>query len=133
MSHPPIIPIKSHRIVSKGSMETVATIRGVTNFLVGSVPKARMALICSVTTIEPSSEAIPDPIRPATMSADNTGPSSLIKLKDTSWPVSDTAPYRRKEVSDWMAKTAPVKNPVKTMMKAELTPIRSICRTISLA
>ena len=48
-------------------MKTVDTMRGVTSFFTGSVPKARMASICSVTTMEPSSLAIPDAFRPATI------------------------------------------------------------------
>ena len=42
----------------------------------GSEPSTRRASICWVTTIEPSSAAIPDPTRPVTISAVSTGPSS---------------------------------------------------------
>ena len=52
----------------KNNMNTVDTTRGVTNFLDGSVPSARMASICSVTFMEPSSLAIPEALRPATIS-----------------------------------------------------------------
>ncbi len=50
-------------------MRAVAIMRGVTSFCIGSVPSARMASICSVTFIEPSSLAMPDELRPATMTA----------------------------------------------------------------
>ena len=52
-------------MVRKKSITTVETNRGVTSFLRGSVPRARMASICSVTTMEPSSLAIPEAFRPA--------------------------------------------------------------------
>ena len=58
----------------------------------GSVPRARIALICSVTSIEPSSDAMPDPTRPATISDASTGPSSRTRDTETSPPVNPTAP-----------------------------------------
>ncbi len=70
------MPTKSAMIVSSGSITPVAINRGVTSFCTGSVPNARMASICSVTFIEPNSLAIPEALRPATISAVNTGPSS---------------------------------------------------------
>ena len=59
-------------------MMNPASTRGTTSLRIGSVPRARSALICSVTTIEPSSAAMPDPTRPASINAVSTGPSSLI-------------------------------------------------------
>ncbi len=47
-----------------------------TSFWMGSVPSARMASICSLTFMEPSSLAMPEALRPATSSAVSTGPSS---------------------------------------------------------
>ena len=61
--------------------------RGVTSFWIGSVPRARMASICSVTFMEPSSLAMPEALRPATMSAVSTGPSSRTSVMETSVPV----------------------------------------------
>ena len=118
-------------MVSSGSMVTDAIMRGVTSLRVGSVPKARMALICSETTMEPSSEAMPEPMRPATIRAARTGPNSRIRVSETSCPVMLTAPYLRRALSDWIPNTAPVKNPVSTIMVSEPTPIRSIWRTMS--
>ena len=63
-------------MVRKNSMKAVAPTRGVTSFLVGSVPRARMASICSVTIMEPSSLAMPEALRPATISPVISGPSS---------------------------------------------------------
>ena len=40
------------------------TTRGVTSLRTGSVPSARMASICSVTFMEPSSLAMPEALRP---------------------------------------------------------------------
>ena len=68
MTNPPIKPTKSAMMVSSGKTTAVAIRRGVTNFWIGSVPRARIASICSVTFIEPSSLAIPDAFRPATSS-----------------------------------------------------------------
>ena len=53
-------------MVRTGTIVIDASTRGVTSFLLGSVPNARIALICSLTSIEPSSDAMPDPTRPAT-------------------------------------------------------------------
>ena len=43
----------------------------------GFVPSADKASICSVTRIVPSSAAIDEPTRPASMVAASTGPSSF--------------------------------------------------------
>ena len=92
MMKPPNIPTKSAIAVISGSMNAVAIRRGVTSFCTGSVPSARMASICSVTFIEPSSLAIPDALRPATIKAVSTGPSSRTSVSDTSVPVFPTCP-----------------------------------------
>ena len=70
-------------IIRKKSIKTVATTRGVTSFFIGSVPSARMASICSVTTIEPSSLAMPEEFRPATISPVSTGPNSRTMPTET--------------------------------------------------
>ena len=44
-------------------MKNPASTRGTTSLRMGSVPSARRALIWSVTTIDPSSAAIPEPTR----------------------------------------------------------------------
>ena len=64
-------------------MTVVATTRGTTSFLIGSVPSARIALTCSVTSIDPSSDAMPEPARPATISDPITGPSSRTRETPT--------------------------------------------------
>ena len=53
------MPMQSAMIVSSGSIVADAMRRGVTSFCEGSVPSARMASICSVTFMEPSSLAMP--------------------------------------------------------------------------
>ena len=56
-----------------------------------------MASICSVTFMEPSSLAMPEELRPATISAVSTGPSSRTRVIDTSVPVlSDLAVLRQR-------------------------------------
>ena len=79
-------------IVSTGAMNSPASIRGTTSFRMGSVPSARSALIWSVTTIEPSSAAMPEPMRPVSMSAVSTGPSSITIDALTRRPTSGRAP-----------------------------------------
>ena len=49
-------------MVRKNSMAMVAKMRGVTSLRIGSTPRARMASICSVTTMEPSSLAIEEAV-----------------------------------------------------------------------
>ena len=53
----------------------------------GSVPSARMASICSVTFMEPISEAMPAALRPETIRPVSTGPSSLTMESATRVPV----------------------------------------------
>ena len=89
---PPTVPTVSEMIVRKNNMNTVAKSRGVTSFLSGSVPSARMASICSVTIMEPSSLAIPDALRPETIRLVRTGPNSLIMERLTNSPVIAVAP-----------------------------------------
>ena len=54
----------------------MASTRGMTRRLIGSVPSARIASICWVTFIEPTSAAMPEPTRPASIKQVSTGPSS---------------------------------------------------------
>ena len=58
-------------------MTVPATMRGTTSLRMGSVPSARSAAIWSVTIIDPSSAAMPEPTRPVTISAVSTGPEFL--------------------------------------------------------
>ena len=73
-------------------MKRPASTRGTTSLRIGSVPSARSALIWSVTTIEPSSAAMPDPMRPVSISAVSTGPSSLTIDALTRRPTTGRAP-----------------------------------------
>ena len=73
-------------------MITVATMRGKTSLRNGSTPRARMASICSETTIEPSSLAIEEAFLPATMIPVSTGPSSRTMVRLTKRPVMLVAP-----------------------------------------
>ena len=83
-SAPPAMPTVSAMMVRKKSMKTVAIRRGATSLRMGSVPSARMASICSVTFIEPISEAMPAALRPETISPVSTGPSSFTMESETS-------------------------------------------------
>ncbi len=126
MMKPPTIPTKSAMIVNSGSITQVAITRGVTSFCIGSVPSARMASICSVTFIDPNSLAIPVELRPATMIAVSTGPSSRTSVSDTSVPVFPTWPYCDRARDICSAITAPLKEPIMTTTGSEPTPIASI-------
>ena len=64
-------------------MAMLAKMRGVTSLRIGSTPRARMASICSVTTMEPSSLAMEDALRPETMIPVSTAPSSRIMVRLT--------------------------------------------------
>ena len=112
-------------------MIMVETTRGVTSFLVGSVPRARMASICSVTCMEPSSLAMPLALRPATIRPVSTGPSSRTMESETSCPVKDKAPKRAREFALCKASTAPVKKPVSMTMGSDPAPIMSACSMVS--
>ena len=118
-------------MVRKNSITTVAITRGVTSFFVGSVPRARMASICSVTFMDPNSLAMPEALRPATMSPVNTGPRSRTMEKETSSPVRESEPNFCKVLEVSRARTAPVKKPVSTTMGREPTPMISACWIVS--
>src|ERR1700722_2187243 len=128
---PPASPTRSEMMLRKNSMNTVAVTRGVTSFLMGSVPRARMASICSVTTIDPSSLAMPEEFRPATINPVSTGPSSRTMEVETSWPIRVMEPKRCSVFAVCSARTPPVKNPVSTTIGRDPTPIRSACCTMS--
>lgn len=130
-SHPPTSPRKSANTVNKGSTIAVASRRGLISFNTGSVPSARIASICSVTFIDPSSLAIPDEFRPATISAVNTGPISRTSVIATIMPTWLVAPYVCKARDICNAITAPLKKPVRITTGRLPTPIRSICRNKS--
>ena len=64
--------------------------------------------------MEPSSLAMPEALRPATISAVSTGPSSRTRVIETSVPVLPTCPYCARARDICSAMTAPLKNPVST-------------------
>ena len=61
---------------STGSASVAASTRGSTRYFIGLVDSVVSASICSVTRMVPSSAAIEDDTRPATISPPSTGPSS---------------------------------------------------------
>ena len=92
---------------------------------------ARMASICSVTFMEPSSLAMPLELRPATINPVSTGPSSRTMESETSLPVNESDPNCCRVLEVCSASTAPVKKPVSTTIGSEPTPIRSACSNVS--
>ena len=90
-----------------------------------------MASICSVTFMEPSSLAMPEELRPATISEVSTGPNSRTRAMVTSSPVLPTAPYWASAFDNCSAMTAPLKKPVRITMGRLPKPMTSICKTTS--
>ena len=84
-----------------------------------------MASICSVTTMEPSSLAMEDALRPETMMPVSTAPSSRIMVRLTNWPVTAVAPNSESVAEDWSESTPPVKNPERMTMGSEPNPMMS--------
>ena len=105
--------------------------RGSTSLRIGSVPSARSAAICSVTIIEPSSAAMPEPTRPATISPVSTGPSSLTIDALTRRPTIDRAPNWSSVMPDCSASTMPVNMPVSSTTVSDPTPMASNCSMTS--
>src|SRR5438445_13268391 len=124
---PPPSPPNSEMIVKKKSINTVEITLGVTNFFVGSVPRARIASICSVTTIDPISLAIPEEFLPATINPVKTGPSSVTMPTDTNCPMRLSDTNLSSVCALFSASTAPVNVPVSTTIGREPTPIKSPC------
>jgi len=94
IKNPPNNPAQSPNATSNGSTTTVASTRGVISLRIGSMPKAPIASTCSVTTMEPNSDAIAVPFRPATGSAVNTAPSSRRSASETASAVKTVSPKR---------------------------------------
>ncbi len=90
-----------------------------------------MASICSVTFMDPSSLAIPEELRPATISAVSAGPNSRTSVIATTWPVLPTWPYCCRARAICSAITAPLKKPVRITIGKLPTPIMSICMKMS--
>ena len=72
-----------------------AITRGDTRYWIGFIAITVSASICSVACIEPSSAAIADPARAATISAASTGPSSRTSTSATTVPSAPSEPKRR--------------------------------------
>ena len=83
--------------------------------------------IRSVAIIGPSSAAIPEPTRPATISPVSTGTSSLTIEALTSRPTIERAPNWSRVNPDWSARTIPVNIPVSSTTVSEPRPIASNC------
>ncbi len=92
---------------------------------------ARIASTCSVTSIEPSSEAIPEAQRPVTSRLVNVGPSSRTSASDTASPVSEVWPKRTNCEAVCSTITAPIKKPVSRTIGSEPTPMLSIWSKVS--
>ncbi len=115
-------PKTSASAVSAGITSRQASSRGVTNFLMGSAPSAAMASICSVTRIEPSSAVMPEPMRPPTVSAVSTGPSSRKSVNTTTLPTVCWMPKRAMKKANCRVITSPAKTAVRVAMESERAP-----------
>ena len=129
--HPPSKPIKSISAVNSGTISSAASKRGATSLRLGSVPIARIASTCSVTSIDPSSDAIPVAHRPVTSNPVNAGPSSRTSAIATTSPVSEVCPNRMNCDPVCSTMTAPIKNPDNRMIGSDPAPIKSICSRVS--
>ena len=105
---------------------TLAMRRGTTSFFTGSAPSARMASICSVTAIEPTSAAMPAPMRPPTMTAVSVGASSRENERPMMRPVYSMPPNFCRPKANCTAMTMPTKTLVTEAMPIERTPSDSI-------
>jgi hypothetical protein len=84
-----------------------------------------------VTTIDPSSAAIPEPTRPVSINPVSTGPSSLIIDALTRRPTTGRAPNWSSVSPLCSARTAPVKKPVSRTTVSDCTPTASSCSMMS--
>ena len=73
--------------------------------------------------MDASSEAMPEPTRPAIMRAASTGPSSRTTEVLIRREMYCTAPYGSSWMAPCRARTMPVNVPVRMTMKREPTPI----------
>ena len=83
---------------SSGRASVAARMRGATRYFIGSVESVVSASIWSVTRMVPISAAKAAPMRPATISAASTGPSSRVRLMTTTLAMVDCALKRAKPV-----------------------------------
>ena len=81
--------------------------------------------------MEPSSLAMPEALRPATIRPVISGPSSVTMPSETSWPMRVMPPKRCSVLAELRASSAPTERPVRTTMGREPTPIRSACCSMS--
>ncbi len=125
--YPPSSPERSPTATSNGSTTTVATTRGVISLRMGSIPNPRMASTCSVTTIEPSSEAMAVAFRPEISRAVNTGPNSRSSASETASPVRAVSPKRVNCAAEFKTTAPPTQSSATTTIRSEPTPITSIC------
>ena len=79
-----------------------------------------------MTVIEPSSAVMPEPTRPATMSAVRIGPSSRTSERATTRPTNCFPPNASSEYAVCRARTPPVTNAVMPVIESDLTPSSSI-------
>src|SRR5713101_6915522 len=125
-TQPPSSPMKSAIAVSNGTVMSVASTRGVTSLRLGSVPIARIASTCSVTSIDPSSDAIPEAHLPVTSKLVSVGPNSRTNASETASPVNEVCPNRTNCEAVCSTITAPIKNPVSNTIGSDPTPMLSI-------
>ena len=84
----------------------------------------RRASICSVTTIEPISAAMPAPTRVASIIAVKDGPNSCTRILMNSGPTCDRSPVMRLTCRQvWKTSTMPMKPSVTHTNRSERLPI----------
>ena len=106
------MPMTLPTATSSGSAMVPASTRGSTRYFIGSVERVVRASICSVTRMVPSSAAIEEETRPATIRPPSTGPSSRTMPMATI--EGTTVPALKRSPPDQICKAsaAPVKSVV---------------------
>ena len=115
----------SATMVRKKSMVMQAKMRGVTSLRMGSTPRARMASICSVTTMEPEFAGHGGGIAAGDHDAGEHRAQFADHGQATNWPVTAVAPNSDSVAADCSASTPPVKKPESRTMAVEPTPMMS--------
>lgn len=96
MIHAPPSPMMKKSSESTGTITTPAMRRGTTRYCTGLTAIVSRASICSDARMLPSSAAMPEPARAATMMAVSTGAISRERVSETTPPTMFSAPKRRK-------------------------------------
>ena len=124
--HAPIIPIPMLKITRIGKKKIDVIILGKIKNEAELIPIISKASICSVTLIDPSSEAILEPTFPAKIKDTIVGENSSIKESRLAKPIMYVGSKGlTKLYAVWILITPPTKNEIITTILIEFKPIFS--------